>query len=320
MFLSLWSLRSLLDKSTGIKYNLIIPMKQMLILEIFGILFFLSAAGLSAPDTFAAGDNPCLDCHTELKKTATSIHAALASGCQACHMTVEGKKHPEQKNSMELIQNAPQLCYGCHDSSQFKGKSVHPPVVVDTCTACHNPHQSNFKVLLIKDIPGLCYECHKESKFKGKSVHQPVGGGLCMSCHKPHASNFSKMLINEPPELCYRCHDKKVFTKKYVHVVAAIPNGCNLCHNPHTGDHQNLLLQPVFDLCTSCHSAEANGRHVLAVMFLGEGERVHPVRGVPDPSKPSRELLCISCHNPHSSEYSKLFVQRNLCARCHKSY
>jgi predicted CXXCH cytochrome family protein len=295
-------------------------MKQISSLEIFCIFFLLSSAGLSASDTFAAGDNSCLDCHAELKKPATSVHAALASGCDACHMTVKGKKHPEEKDSIHLIQDVPRLCYGCHDRSQFRGKSIHPPVVIDACTACHNPHQSNFKKLLVKDIPQLCYECHNESKFKGESIHQPVGNGLCMKCHKPHASNFSKMLINEPPELCYPCHDKRLFTKKYVHVVAAIPNGCNLCHYPHAGGYKDLLLQPVFDLCTSCHSEQINGMHILGMEHLGVGESLHPVKGVPDPSSPSKELTCISCHNPHSSEYNRLFVQRNLCMRCHKSY
>jgi len=296
-------------------------MKQISILEIFSILFFLYVAVPSVPDTFASGDNPCLDCHTELKKAATSVHAPLASGCQTCHMSVEGKKHPDQKDSIKLTGDIPGLCYGCHDRTQFKGKSVHPPVVIDKCTTCHNPHQSDFKVLLIKDIPGLCYECHKESRFRAKSVHKPVGQGLCMSCHKPHASNFGKMLTNEPPELCYRCHDKKLFTKKYVHVVAKIPNGCLLCHNPHANDNQNLLSQPtIFDLCTSCHSGQMNGMHIVGMQNLGGGENMHPVKDVPDPSSPTKEITCISCHNPHSSEYNRLFVQRNLCTKCHQGY
>jgi predicted CXXCH cytochrome family protein len=311
----------MLDKSTGIKYNLIIAMKRISILEILGILCFLSAAGISAAVANAAGGKPCLDCHTELKKPATSVHAALTSGCNACHMTVDGKEHPEQKNSIKLIGDVPGLCYGCHDGTQFKGKSIHPPVVIDTCTVCHNPHQSNFKVLLLKNMPELCYECHKESKFKEKSVHQPVAQGRCMSCHKPHASNFGSMLINEPPELCYQCHDKKQFEKKYVHVVAKIPNGCLLCHDPHSNNNQDLLLRPtIFDLCTSCHSGQVNGMHIMGMGHLGGGENIHPVKGMPDPSSPSKELTCISCHNPHSSEYGGLFVQRNLCTKCHKGY
>jgi len=280
----------------------------------------LIALGFFGSHTYAVEENPCLVCHVKFNKPATSVHAVLASGCQACHMTVEGKKHPEHKDSIQLIRDVPQVCYDCHDRSQFKGKSVHPPVIIDTCTACHNPHQSNFKVLLTKDIPGLCFECHNESRFKDKSVHSPVGKGLCMSCHKPHASTFSKMLINDPPELCYRCHDKKLFTKKYVHVVAAIPNGCNLCHNPHAGSNQALLLQPVFDLCISCHSDQKEGMHILGSMRLGFGKSIHPVKGIDDPSNPSKKLTCTSCHTPHSSDFPNLFLHNNLCKRCHKEY
>ena len=270
--------------------------------------------------TCAAEQNPCLLCHAEINKPATSLHAALASGCQSCHMPVEGKKHPEQKNSIALIQTIPGLCYTCHDREQFKGKSIHPPVVTATCTACHNPHRSNFKMLLLKDVPGLCFECHIESNFKGKSVHRPVGEGLCMSCHKPHASRFNAMLINDPPELCYRCHDKKMFTKKYVHVPAAIPNGCNLCHYPHAGSTRDLLLHPVLELCTSCHADQKNGMHILGASNMGFGETIHPVRGVPDPSNPSEEITCTSCHNPHSSDFHKLYITKYLCKRCHKEF
>ena len=270
--------------------------------------------------TYAAEQQPCLACHLEFKKPATSVHAVLASGCQACHMEVEGKKHPEQKDAIKLIRNIPGLCYDCHDRSEFKGKSVHPPVIIDTCTACHNPHQSNFKWLLVKNIPGLCFECHTESKFKDKSVHLPVGEGLCMSCHKPHASNFNAMLINDPPDLCYRCHDRKIFTKKYVHVPAAVPNGCDLCHNPHVSSTQNLLLHPIFELCTSCHSGQKGGMHILGSMNIGYGESIHPVKGIEDPSNPPNQLSCISCHNPHSSDFRNLYITKKLCERCHKEF
>jgi predicted CXXCH cytochrome family protein len=281
----------------------------------------LIALGFSVALACAAEENPCLTCHPEFRKPATSVHAVLASGCQACHMPVEGRKHPEQKESMKLIRNIPGLCYDCHDRSKFQGKSVHPPVVTDTCTACHNPHQSDFKGLLVKNIPGLCFECHNESKFQGKLVHPPVGEGRCISCHLPHASNFSKMLILDTPELCYRCHDRKLFTKKYVHVAAAVPNGCNLCHNPHAGSNQSLLLQPVFDLCTKCHSDQKEGMHILGAMHLsGYGESIHPVRGVEDPSNPPNQLTCTSCHNPHSSDFPKLSLYKNLCKRCHKEF
>jgi predicted CXXCH cytochrome family protein len=290
-------------------------MKSFYFIAIVLIVFSLSGSG-----AYAEEDNPCIVCHVDFKKPAAGVHAPLSSGCQACHMPVEDKKHPEQTDSMKLIRDVPELCYDCHDRSQFKGKSVHPPVVMNTCTSCHNPHLSNFKRLLVKDMPGLCFECHNGSNFKDKSVHQPVGKGMCTSCHAPHASNFSKILISDPPELCYRCHDRKPFTKKYVHVAAAIPNGCSLCHNHHAGSNQKLLLQPALELCTSCHSTQKNGMHILGSMNLGIGETIHPVKGVQDPSSPPKELTCTSCHNPHSSDFAKLFLQKYLCKRCHKEF
>ena len=270
--------------------------------------------------TYAGEQNPCLVCHAEFKKPAVSVHAVLSSGCQTCHMPAEDKKHPAQKDSMVLVRNMPELCYSCHDSSHFKGKSVHPPVITNTCTACHNPHQSDFKFLLANNLPDLCFQCHKESNFKDKDIHQPVGKGQCMSCHAPHASNFGNMLISDMPELCYRCHDKNPFTKKYVHVASAVPNGCSLCHNPHAASNQYLLLQPVLELCTKCHTEQKKGMHILGSSNMGFGEATHPVKGVPDPSAPSRELTCTSCHTPHSSDFDKLFVQKNLCMKCHKEY
>jgi len=288
--------------------------------SLYVLVVVIIALGFSIAHSYAAEENPCLVCHVELKKPAISVHAVLASGCQACHIPVEGKNHPDHKDSIILIRNVPELCYDCHDRSQFKGKSVHPPVVMNICTACHNPHQSNLKRLLVKDIPGLCFECHNESSFKDKSVHQPVGKGMCISCHAPHASNFSKILINDPPELCYRCHDRKPFTKKYVHVAAAIPNGCRLCHNHHAGSNQKLILHPVFDLCTNCHAGQKKGMHILGAIQLGFGESIHPVQGVEDPSNPPKELTCTSCHNPHSSDFAKLFLQKYLCKKCHKEY
>jgi predicted CXXCH cytochrome family protein len=71
------------------------------------------------------------------------------------------------------------------------------------------------------------------------------------------------------------------------------------------------------------------------------GKKVHPVKGVkdpsvpwtkkipdpnkpgyeievPDPDKPGKEITCMSCHDPHSSDYKKLFPVANICAKCHK--
>jgi predicted CXXCH cytochrome family protein len=274
------------------------------------------AFGILSPPIYSAEENPCLQCHAQYQGAAKNTHAALAGGCLVCHKSVEGKNHPEQKDSIILVQPMPKLCYGCHEESKFRGKSLHPVVGGGKCTVCHNPHQSNYNSLLVQEAPDLCYTCHDKSKFEGKYGHTLIG--MCTSCHNPHASDYSNLLIKGIPDICFTCHDKAQFTKKYKHIIVEIPNGCTICHNPHAENNKNLLLQPVVDLCTSCHAAKADGRHILAVAHLGTGESIHPVQGMPDPSDPSKQLSCISCHNPHGSDFHKLFVQKTLCERCHK--
>jgi len=285
--------------------------------------------------TSSAEENQCITCHAKFKERAKSVHAALGIGCQACHKQVEGKSHPDQKGSVVLTQKMAELCYTCHDESKFKGKSVHQPVSGGMCTGCHNPHQSDFPKLLVRDVPGLCYNCHKESNFKGQSGHTAVG--MCTGCHNPHSSNSDKILKADQPELCYTCHDKANFTKKYVHAI--IPaGGCTSCHSPHISKYPALLLNDINDLCLTCH-VNKDGRHVVAL----PGNRIHPIAGIPDPSttkmiqeidpknpkmskmipdpkNPGKIMNCGSCHDPHSSDYRRLFPTSRICGKCHKNY
>lgn len=306
--------------------------KLGLILIIALVCIMLSAL---TSQSYAAQENQCLTCHTKFKEPAKSIHAAMGMGCEACHKPVEGMTHPDQKGSIKLTQDMPGLCYSCHDQSKFKGKSVHQPVSSGMCTACHDPHQSNFPKILVKDVPGLCYNCHDESKFKGASGHTAVG--MCTGCHDPHSSNSDKILKADQPELCYTCHDKANFTKKYVHAIIAA-GGCTSCHSPHISPYPALLSNKVEQLCSSCH-VNKDGRHIVAL----PGNRVHPISGVidpstttmiqvvdpknprvstmePDPKHPGKPMTCLSCHDPHSSDYKNLFPTNRICEKCHKNY
>ena len=236
----------------------------------------------------AAEGNPCLTCHANVKAQKT-IHQPLAMGCEACHKAVEGKTHPE------------------------KGSMV-----------------------LIKGMPALCYGCHEESKFNGSSIHKPVSSGMCKACHDPHSSDFKKLLRSEPPELCYFCHDKGKFTKKYNHKVINVI-GCTTCHNPHISNNSSLLTDPINDLCLNCHKNQSSGFHIVSL----PRKRQHPIKNVidistlkyikapdpvnpkkeieiPDPKVPGKQLSCVSCHDPHSSDYPKLFTRQRICLKCHK--
>lgn len=244
--------------------------RNVLFHELLGALIIFSI--IFVPKTVRAlsdQNNPCLTCHVNFQKPDKYVHAALSTGCNTCHMAVPGKEHPQEKDSIKLIQ----------------------------------------------ELPGLCYNCHNETKFKGKDVMPPVAGGLCTSCHNPHQSAHNMLLRNEIPELCYICHNKANFTKKYIHPPITLT--CMLCHKPHASDHRHLLYTTINEVCTDCHRAQAKGGHVVSTI---SGERQHPVKGVLDPSDPVNEISCVSCHNPHSSDYKNLFPSANICMRCHRFY
>jgi len=315
-------------------------LKQMTRSEIFAIAISSLVSFIATAFFFCtsatAEDNPCLACHAKIKEPQF-VHAAVALGCQTCHKPVEGKSHPAEKQSIVLIQKMPEVCFTCHAPSKFQEKVVHSPVLSGTCTGCHDPHSSNVKKLLTNRMPGLCFNCHKESAFKAKYDHAPIYGGMCPACHSPHSSPNQKLLLSPTPEVCYTCHEKSKFNKKYVHAVVKL--GCDSCHDPHKGDYPNLLLKEQFDLCLSCHPNKNDGRHVINV----PGGKPHPIRGVkdpsvpwtkmipsskvpgklvevPDPTKPGKEMDCLSCHEPHSSDYRNLFLVDNICGKCHEYY
>jgi len=256
--------------------------------------FFVVVVGIAfieiTPLPIYAEESPCIECHIKLKESAKNIHAAMKTGCETCHRKDAGKNHPGENKSIVLTENMPKLCYNCHD----------------------------------------------ESKLKGEVVHAPFGSGMCTSCHDPHQSNNDKILREPSPEVCYTCHDKAKFTKKYIHNVINVV-GCVTCHNPHAASFPALLPSPVNDVCITCHKSQSAGRHVTAI----PGKKIHPIKGikdpstlrwimapdplkgnrqirVPDPNVPGKELTCASCHDPHSSDYRRLFTAQRICLKCHE--
>jgi predicted CXXCH cytochrome family protein len=143
---------------------------------------------------------------------------------------------------------------------------------------------------------------------------------MCTACHFPHQSDSSKLL--HEGDLCFDCHDKSQFTKANIHPPAA-GGMCLTCHNPHASAHPALALNPINDLCTTCHSDPniKRGLHVVS----GFGSRGHPLSDRDDPKRQGRQLACSSCHNPHSSEWMRLFRYQateafGICKYCHEKY
>lgn len=210
-------------------------------------------------------------------------------------------------------------CLECHPELRKPIKNVHRALALG-CETCHmtvdaKEHpQEKGSIRLMQDMPGLCFSCHKKTPFQNKDIHSPVASGNCTGCHNPHGSELDMLLVSEPPELCYACHNREKFSKKYVHKI--IMRRCS-CHDQHASEYPHLLYASVSQVCTDCHRVRKSGNHVVSSLPRG---KIHPVDGVPDPRNTKKLITCTTCHNPHSSEYQKLFPKPRICKMCHKYY
>ncbi|GBE06264.1 cytochrome c nitrite reductase pentaheme subunit [bacterium BMS3Abin10] len=165
-----------------------------------------------------------------------------------------------------------------------------------------------------------CYSCH--SKITSYPyVHGPASVWSCLSCHD--AETEPMYMVKKPDaEVCFSCHveqGRDWGAKKFIH--GPVNTGkCAICHSPHASDNPFNLLKPTWFLCTSCHQKNASGRHIIAGYVYGDS---HPTRGKPDPLRNGKELTCASCHNPHASDYPRLWALSagsafELCQMCHQ--
>jgi len=285
------------------------------------IILLAIALLIGFPLNAFSGEVDCLMCHEQLSKEKV-VHPALQMGCPTCHSAIDAKDVPHKKTNnipRGLSSGQPDICFSCHDKGIFTKKTVHAALSMG-CTTCHNPHSSKNPRLLISEPPDLCYNCHDRKKFEGKTIHPPVAGGMCTSCHNPHSTNTPKLLVAEAPDLCFNCHDKTPFSKKNIHPPVA-GGMCLTCHVPHASRFTTLTPKAVSGICVTCHQDEAikSGIHVVR----GFGSAGHPVTGKEDPKRKGKRFSCASCHEPHSSDFVRLFRYRAdtpfaLCVQCHE--
>jgi predicted CXXCH cytochrome family protein len=251
------------------------PAYGLFLLSIFILLFYpvflrpLSAAKNGAAKKAPAEKVNCLTCHKKLTK-GKSVHQALAMGCPACHVGINGMTFPHKKTNAlakGLSSEQPDLCYGCHDPGMFSKKNVHPALGMG-CTNCHNPHSSPNLKLLKSLPPSLCFPCHDEAGFTKKTVHPPVAAGECLTCHAPHATDEMALLRDKPVEVCLMCHPD---ISHWPHFSSRTAQGrqdptrpdkpfyCGSCHNPHSTDGPNLLrfnARSSKEFCVHCHKGK----------------------------------------------------------------
>ncbi|RMF06551.1 MAG: hypothetical protein D6762_09260 [Candidatus Neomarinimicrobiota bacterium] len=270
----------------------------------------------------------CGECHETGLEGKEFIHGPVAVGaCDVCH-----SGHGQVSNTLLRTDGVNSTCYQCHELKAEEIASLvnqHAPVE-ESCTNCHNAHESDTKYQLEADVPDLCLGCHSEIDDQISSAtshHQAVESGkTCLNCHLPHGSEYEKNLKAEPFDLCMQCHNKPLKIGK-----TQIPDmekfleqnpdwhgpirekNCAGCHNPHGTKNIRLLkysfprkFYAAFDvenyqLCFQCHPSEnVLDSSTTRLTNFRDGDRnlhyLHVNR--------EKGRTCRACHQVHASTHS----------------
>ncbi len=154
------------------------------------------------------------------------------------------------------------------------------------CSECHT---------FDTDDQESCFDCHTNpTDKKDVTIHPPMEDG-CSDCHEDFVVST---------EVCSDCHDFEDIPRQ--HAPFAIGD-CVVCHNPHASTDTLLLRKKtVVEQCGFCHdlSKYSEGKHPVSR---------HPLE--------SKNLTCVSCHNPHGSEFKRFLIAdpKTFCTVCHES-
>ena len=248
-----------------------------------------------------------------------------AGDCSICH------DRNDRANPGPISLGINETCYGCHEEFQaiMARKFKHVPAV-ETCTNCHNPHNSTERKLLGAEMVDMCVNCHKGIKdqiVNAKVRHDAITKGeKCSNCHNPHAANIEKLLIQLPFDLCVNCHSKdgmvagdgkpmtnykSWLTDNKVWHEPVKAKDCSACHRTHGGNNFRLLVAPypsafyapyenkAYALCYGCHNDKVvSVPETTTLTGFRDGSRnlhyvhVHKERG----------RTCRACHEVHASK------------------
>jgi DmsE family decaheme c-type cytochrome len=151
-------------------------------------------------------NDACGSCHDKGKPAhfQGGPHDRRGVACASCH-SVHGFK--SEKGLFKTARES-ETCFSCHPSVRAKMNRVsHHPLRegVMQCSACHDVHGSNPKLIAADWVNETCYQCHAEKRGPFLWEHASARDN-CLNCHEPHGSNHRPLLITKPPYLCQRCH------------------------------------------------------------------------------------------------------------------
>jgi predicted CXXCH cytochrome family protein len=185
----------------------------------------------------ADGPALCFKCHEEVGnryKKAKTKHDALytADRCGNCH-----RPHYAAKDGL-LAEDEQHICLRCHGKNDTRRshplrnmrtelqdkKYLHGPLVDGQCSACHEPHGSDYFRLLNHNYPATFY-----------APYRPGTYAFCLSCHEENLLRFPDTSIYT------RFRDGKR-NLHYLHVSNTRKGrSCRACHQPHAGNGPKLI-------------------------------------------------------------------------------
>jgi predicted CXXCH cytochrome family protein len=259
---------------------------------------------------------------------AEYTHPPFEDGeCDACH------ERGDAEDPGKITAGVNELCFECHDDLQeaVTQRKLPHEAAADSCTNCHNPHNSKYAKLLVRKPPRLCAECHDDvvdTAMSSKVGHGAVlGERSCPSCHNPHGSDLAKLLLQRPYELCLGCHGEDgikdhngkplINMKKHLadnpnHHAPVADEDCTTCHQPHGSENFRLLVRAYpegfyaayaperYALCFECHDQEmlASPKTTTDTGFRDGELNLHYRHVHNDP----RGRTCRACHDVHASK------------------
>ena len=298
----------------------------------------IKASGNSIAAESLKKDAVCTKCHDESEiKPVLEIYQTKhgikgdprTPGCQSCHgasdahvKNADGKAtrpspdvlfgmkssaYSSFPRSASDKQNS--TCMSCHSNASGKRNhwtgSQHESRSV-VCSACHEVHAKQDKVLAKLTQPEVCFTCHKTQRSETHKIStHPIDAGkmTCSDCHNPHGSTGPKLLLKDSINAtCYSCHTEKRGPLLFEHL--PVTDDCSNCHTPHGSNITPLLkARPPF-LCQECHSNQhANAKFSGSNMTLSGNATNIIVNGVtlqaPGNATPTTNgagRACLNCH------------------------
>jgi predicted CXXCH cytochrome family protein len=113
------------------------------------------------------------------------------------------------------------------------------------CSSCHEPHGSDFPMVLTKSADQLCKDCHAADVPRlAQSAHSPL---TCTRCHHVHDSPSPNLLVASDPDLCTQCHAAGMYAQHPIgpgtwDFNAGEAMTCtSTCHDPHGATYRRML-------------------------------------------------------------------------------